>query len=93
MLVVPLAPPSSGDAGRCRPVGYYVAADHLATRGWEGPMIPKQKMTRNEEHEFDTRPENHESQGPARRFTVDRDGASAVGASDTRGGPGPFGCR
>ncbi len=32
VLVVPLAPPDSGDAGKCRPIGCYVAADHLATR-------------------------------------------------------------
>lgn len=32
VLVVPLAPSSSGDRRRCRPVGCYVAADHLARR-------------------------------------------------------------
>lgn len=32
VLVVPLAPPDSGYASRCRPIGCYVAADHLATR-------------------------------------------------------------
>ena len=32
VLVVPLAPPDSGDASRCRPIGCYVAAEHLATR-------------------------------------------------------------
>jgi hypothetical protein len=30
-------------------------------------MSPKQKMTRDEEHEFYARPENQEPQGPARR--------------------------
>jgi hypothetical protein len=30
-------------------------------------MSPKQKMTREEEHEFYARPENQEPQGPARR--------------------------
>lgn len=32
MLVVPLAPPGSGDASKCRPIGCYVAADYLAAR-------------------------------------------------------------
>lgn len=32
VLVVPVAPPDSGDAGKCRPIGCYVAADHLAAR-------------------------------------------------------------
>lgn len=32
ILVVPLAPPSSGDRRRCRPIGCYLAADHLARR-------------------------------------------------------------
>ncbi len=32
VLVVPLAPPDSGDATRCRPIGCYVAAFHLAAR-------------------------------------------------------------
>ena len=32
VLVVPLAPPDSGDASKCRPIGCYVAADHLAAR-------------------------------------------------------------
>jgi hypothetical protein len=32
MLVVPLAPPDSGDASKCRPIGCYVAAEHLAAR-------------------------------------------------------------
>lgn len=32
VLVVPLASPDSGDATRCRPIGCYVAAAHLATR-------------------------------------------------------------
>ena len=32
VLVVPLAPPDSGDASKSRPIGCYVAADHLATR-------------------------------------------------------------
>ncbi len=35
VLVVPLAPPDSGDVSKCRPIGCYVAADHLATRYWE----------------------------------------------------------
>ena len=30
-------------------------------------MSPRQKMTRDEEHEFYARPENQEPQGPARR--------------------------
>jgi len=30
VLVVPLAPPDSGDLARCRPIGCYVAAKHLA---------------------------------------------------------------
>lgn len=30
-------------------------------------MSPKQKMTRDEEHEFYARPENQQPQGPARR--------------------------
>lgn len=32
VLVVPLAPPDSGDPNKCRPIGCYVAAEHLATR-------------------------------------------------------------
>ena len=32
VLVVPLAPPDSGDPTRCRPIGCYAAADHLAIR-------------------------------------------------------------
>ena len=32
VLVVPLAPAESGDPARCRPIGCYVAAAHLATR-------------------------------------------------------------
>jgi hypothetical protein len=32
VLVVPLAPPRSGDPSRCRPIGCYVAADHLSKR-------------------------------------------------------------
>jgi hypothetical protein len=32
VLVVPLAPPDSGDATKCRPIGCYVAAAHLAAR-------------------------------------------------------------
>jgi hypothetical protein len=32
VLVVPLAPPDSGDASRCRPIGCYLAAAHLADR-------------------------------------------------------------
>ncbi|KAA0232048.1 MAG: hypothetical protein EDR02_18760 [Actinobacteria bacterium] len=32
VLVVPLAEPDSGDSTKCRPIGCYVAADHLADR-------------------------------------------------------------
>jgi hypothetical protein len=32
VLIVPLAPSRSGDPSRCRPVGCYVAVDHLARR-------------------------------------------------------------
>jgi hypothetical protein len=32
VLVVPLAPADSGDPSRCRPIGCYVAAKHLADR-------------------------------------------------------------
>jgi len=32
VLVVPLAPPDSGDVTKCRPIGCYAATDHLATR-------------------------------------------------------------
>lgn len=32
VLVVPLAPPDSGDPTQCRPIGCYVAAKHLADR-------------------------------------------------------------
>jgi hypothetical protein len=32
ILVVPLAPSDSGDPSSCRPIGCYVAADHLAHR-------------------------------------------------------------
>ena len=32
VLVVPLAPPDSGDPARCRPIGCYEAADHLKKR-------------------------------------------------------------
>jgi hypothetical protein len=32
VLVVPLAPPDSGDESKCRPIGCYVAAEHLAAR-------------------------------------------------------------
>ena len=32
VLVVPLAPPDSGDPSLCRPIGCYVAAKHLADR-------------------------------------------------------------
>lgn len=32
VLVVPLAPPRSGDTARCRPIGCYVAAAHLQRR-------------------------------------------------------------
>lgn len=30
VLVVPLAPPDSGDPAHCRPIGCYLAATHLA---------------------------------------------------------------
>jgi hypothetical protein len=47
-------------------------------------MSPKQKMTREEEHEFYARPENQEPQGPPRRrrSRLDRDGAGPVRARD-----------
>ena len=32
VLTVPLAPSRSGDPARCRPIGCYVAATHLARR-------------------------------------------------------------
>ncbi len=32
VLVVPLAPADSGDPAKCRPIGCYPAANHLATR-------------------------------------------------------------
>ena len=32
VLTVPLAPSRSGDLRRCRPIGCYVAAEHLARR-------------------------------------------------------------
>lgn len=32
VLVAPLAPPDSGDRSKSRPIGCYVAADHLASR-------------------------------------------------------------
>ena len=32
ILVVPLAPPDSGDPTKCRPIGCYEAARHLATQ-------------------------------------------------------------
>ena len=32
VLVVPLAPPDSGDESKGRPIGCYVAAEHLAAR-------------------------------------------------------------
>jgi len=32
VLTVPLAPSNTGDRRRCRPIGCYVAADHLARR-------------------------------------------------------------
>jgi hypothetical protein len=32
VLVVPLAPSRGGDPRRCRPIGCYVAAEHLARR-------------------------------------------------------------
>jgi hypothetical protein len=32
VLVVPLAPPDSGDPMKCRPIGCYEAADQLAKR-------------------------------------------------------------
>jgi len=35
VLVVPVAPADSGDPTKCRPIGCYVAAAHLATRYME----------------------------------------------------------
>ncbi|MBK5222960.1 MAG: hypothetical protein JJE52_08805 [Acidimicrobiia bacterium] len=35
VLVVPLAPRNTADPRRCRPIGCYVAAVHLAKRYWE----------------------------------------------------------
>ncbi len=35
ILTVPLAPSNTGDRRRCRPIGCYVAADHLARHYWE----------------------------------------------------------
>ena len=32
VLMVPLAPSTTGDLNRCRPIGCYLAADHLARR-------------------------------------------------------------
>ena len=32
VLMVPLAPSTTGDLSRCRPIGCYLAADHLARR-------------------------------------------------------------
>lgn len=32
VLTVPLAPSDTGDPRRCRPIGCYLAADHLARR-------------------------------------------------------------
>ena len=32
VLMVPLAPLTTGDLSRCRPIGCYLAADHLARR-------------------------------------------------------------
>ena len=32
VLMVPLAPSATGDPSRCRPIGCYLAADHLARR-------------------------------------------------------------
>lgn len=32
VLVVPLAPARDGDPSRCRPIGCYLAAEHLARR-------------------------------------------------------------
>lgn len=32
VLMVPLAPSTTGDLSRCRPIGCYPAADHLARR-------------------------------------------------------------
>lgn len=37
VLVVPLAPPASGVPTKCRPIGCYEAATHLATRYREDP--------------------------------------------------------
>lgn len=32
ILTVPLAPSNTGDPHKCRPIGCYIAADHLARR-------------------------------------------------------------
>lgn len=32
ILTVPLAPSNTGDPSKCRPIGCYIAADHLARR-------------------------------------------------------------
>lgn len=32
VLTVPLAPSNNGDPSKCRPIGCYIAADHLARR-------------------------------------------------------------
>jgi hypothetical protein len=32
VLMVPLAPSTTGELSRCRPIGCYLAADHLARR-------------------------------------------------------------
>ena len=32
VLMVPMAPSTTGDPSRCRPIGCYLAADHLARR-------------------------------------------------------------
>ena len=67
VLVVPLAPPASGEAIKCRPISCYEAAIHLADQYRERPMTTRKKMTRKEEHDFYERPENQTPQGPARR--------------------------
>lgn len=37
VVMVPLTPSRSGDPSRCRPIGCYLAAGHLATRYKEDP--------------------------------------------------------
>lgn len=55
-------------------------------------MSPKQKMTRDEEHEFYAQPENQEPQGaPRRRRSRLTEMVPIRFAPETRGGPRP--CR